>query len=176
MNDAPKNPEELTFDAYGYEVVQNAEHPRLAVIRKSGIKEDFTVRDTQKSIEEMLKGRVQFDNAKKMADAFLQNLRDNHPEIASFIEALDGPKFAAVSLYCEHKKKADVAESTIADIDRAIALYRAEIEHVSKVTGLDFSVGTEALPVDALKPTPAEEAIPSPYAGAEGDTPAEPAQ
>lgn len=139
------------FKDFKYEVVKPGEHPRLAVIRKSNISEEWTVQEVQKQVEDLIKGKLIFANQKTLAESFMTNIAANHPEIVSFLNSLDGAKFAAVSLFCEHKKKLDVAQSNIDQFDKAIAVYRDEIEHVAKVTGLDFSVSKDALPTDALK-------------------------
>lgn len=133
------------FEKCNYEVVKkvDGEHNRMAVIKKSNISEEFTVRDVQKQVEDLLKGKLQYANAKTLAESFLTNITNNHPEIVTFLNGLDGEKFAAVSLFCEHKKKLDIAEANIKDFDRAIEIYRKEVEYISKVTGLDFSINEE---------------------------------
>lgn len=102
--------------------------PNLAdrVIEKSGHVDEFTMNDIKSNQKYNAKNRVELNGKMRYEKAIMTNIEDNH----KFVKKLTDEQLFTAWMYQESKKKVEICEKTIAEIDEETKKSEVEIDEI----------------------------------------------
>lgn len=117
---------------YIYEVIEKAENPAETKVKKSGITAEFTLREVQADIASLQKLRLEIDAKARIESAKMQNIERDMPEIAD----MDENQRKIIYIYQQAASTYKMASEKVAEIDKQLEEYEAELNNITQQTGL----------------------------------------